>query len=166
MASHPRLQDEAVSAAWLELGRDNRGDTICCASSSGSHGSRQRQQETFVSTQLAILSARSLLMLWAWSVCGMLSTAQAVAGLCPAPDVGQCRLQLTARSSPVPRPAPGPGMEPVIRLTPVVITLHCHYSLLPPAQHDPSPYPEIFVTFLTTLNYKDLYMTLYAILYL
>ena len=40
MASHPRLQDEAVSAAWLELGRDNRGDTICCASSSRSHGSR------------------------------------------------------------------------------------------------------------------------------
>ena len=40
MASHPRLQDEAVSVAWLELGRDNRGDTICCASSSGSHGSR------------------------------------------------------------------------------------------------------------------------------
>ena len=41
MASHPRLQDEAaVSAAWLELGRDNRGDNICCASSSRSHGSR------------------------------------------------------------------------------------------------------------------------------
>ena len=61
-AARRRVRHGPAPAAWMELGRGDRGDTICCASSSGSHRSRSLMlAETFVSTQLSILSARSLL---------------------------------------------------------------------------------------------------------